>query len=356
MKINKNNYEVYFLDYLEGNLDESLINDFIEFLKENPDLKEELSFYESVSIEPEDLQFKNKELLFKEKYDSQKEFNNAAIGVLEGDISEKEKEEFENYIAAHSEKKNDISLFNKTKLHADESVIFEKKSILYKRFLGRKVLVWSGRIAAVLVLALTIFVAIEKPFNKTVNDNQIVLNNEKVAKKVISPETKQIPEKIIKRETKKPEQILKEPAIKKVKPVQKLNRSLRENSKGRMTYEDDVAIIRTPIETPAKINGLMASLDVKSPKARLATMYITIPDIPEDYYEERLLADAVLEKTGLDKLSLKKISKAGLNFISNISKDKFKYETDEKGKVVNYNFDSRLMAFSIPAKKQESGD
>ena len=68
------------------------------------------------------------------------------------------------------------------------------------------------------------------------------------------------------------------------------------------------------------------------------------------------LADAVLEKTGLDKLSLKKISKAGLNFISNISKDKFKYETDEKGKVVNYNFDSRLMAFSIPAKKQESGD
>ena len=43
MKINRNNYEVFFMDYLDGNLDESVVNDFIEFLQKNPDLKEELA-------------------------------------------------------------------------------------------------------------------------------------------------------------------------------------------------------------------------------------------------------------------------------------------------------------------------
>ena len=43
MKINRNNYEAFFIDYLEGNLDEKMVDDFIEFLQQNPDLKEELS-------------------------------------------------------------------------------------------------------------------------------------------------------------------------------------------------------------------------------------------------------------------------------------------------------------------------
>ena len=93
MKINRNNYEAFFIDYLEGNLDEKLVDDFIEFLQQNGDLKEELSLFETVSIGQEEMTFSKKELLLKEKYDIESEFNQAAVARLEGDISEFEKQD-----------------------------------------------------------------------------------------------------------------------------------------------------------------------------------------------------------------------------------------------------------------------
>src|SRR5680860_40980 len=98
MEINRNNYETYFIDYLEGNLNELLVNDFIEFLQQNPDLKEELSHFETLSVEPENILFSKKNNLYKDKYDSEKEFNRAAVANLEGDISDIEKAEFDHYI------------------------------------------------------------------------------------------------------------------------------------------------------------------------------------------------------------------------------------------------------------------
>ena len=41
-KINTHNYEAYFLDYTEGNLNESQIRELKKFLNVNPKLKEEL--------------------------------------------------------------------------------------------------------------------------------------------------------------------------------------------------------------------------------------------------------------------------------------------------------------------------
>ena len=107
MKINRNNYEAFFIDYLEGNLDERLVDDFIEFLQQNPDLKEELSLFEPISIGHEEITFNKKELLFKEKYDAENVFNQAAVASVEGDISAMEKIEFENYLSAHPEKQKE---------------------------------------------------------------------------------------------------------------------------------------------------------------------------------------------------------------------------------------------------------
>ncbi len=80
-------------------------------------------------------------------------------------------------------------------------------------------------------------------------------------------------------------------------------------------------------------------------------MYITVFEDPVvNTDDERFLADVVKEKTGLNKLSFNKIAKAGLNLVSSISKDKLTYETNETGKVTEINYDSRLLAFSIPTK------
>ena len=83
-------------------------------------------------------------------------------------------------------------------------------------------------------------------------------------------------------------------------------------------------------------------------------MYITSPETLNAYDEERLLADVVKEKTGLNKFRFNTITKAGLKLVSSISGEKFQYETNEKGKVTEYNYDSRLLAFSIPSKNVDS--
>ena len=149
MKINRNNYGAYFIDYLDGNLDEKLVDDFLEFLQQNPDLKEELALFQSVSLEPEEINFSKKDLLYKNKFDLEDNFNRASVASLEGDLNSDEKAEFENYLQSHPEKRKDFQLFEKTKVSPDLSIHFDNKNSLYKRSKGRTIIMWSIRIAAV---------------------------------------------------------------------------------------------------------------------------------------------------------------------------------------------------------------
>ncbi len=348
MEINKNNYEAYFLDYLEGNLNENLVNDFIEFLQQNPDLKEELSFLETVAIEPENISFNKKENLFKQKLDSEKEFDKAAIASLEGDISASDKSEFENYIAEHPEKKKDVALFGITKLQPDKTIVFSKKKKLYHYSIQRNVFVWAGRIAAILVIAFAFFTLIDKPANDLILENKVAKVEDKKNKKAATKELKQIPVKTQKEDPVKIKKNVVKPVIKKSAPKPK-HKSLREDTRGRLTHED-IALIRAPVRIPAEMNTITASLNIGQPKAEMGIMYITIPPSSADNFEEKLLVDVVKEKTGIDKFQFNKITKAGLNLVSNISKDKFKYETNREGKITEYKYESRLLAFSIPSK------
>lgn len=352
MKINRNNYEVYFIDYLEGKLDEKLVDDFLEFLQQNPDLKQELALFESVSVAPEEITFDKKELLFKEKYDSEIEFNQAAISILEGDSTSSEKADFEKYLLTHPQKDKEILLFSKTKLIPDTSITFSKKNKLYKRPVGRTIVFWSVRVAAILLLAVTFYILIDNSSEKIVPQIQVAENKDEETKKETSPEIKQLPVETEKEKTENTKKPAPKPEVKEVKQEPKNGKSLRETSKGRLEHED-LAEIRIPVLVPGELKTISASFEIQKPVATLAKMNFTQPEIVPDNSEERLLADVVIEKTGLDKLSLNKITKAGLNLVSALSKEKFQYETNEEGKVVEYIYDSRLLAFSIPAKTEE---
>jgi len=349
MMINRDNYEIYFIDYLEGNLEESLVNDFIEFLQNNPDLKEELSHFDAVSIEPDEISFNKKNKLYKEKLDSEKEFNKAAIANLEGDISASDKTELNAYLTKHPEKKREVVLFSKTKLQPDESIQFKNRNKLYRRTLGKTVLYWSGRIAAVLVLAFVFYTLFDKPSNEVIPQNEVAVVEDKKVKKTDTPiELKKVPVDPPKKETEKIKKTTTKPVIKKVTPKQKPKRSLRESTKGRMNHEG-LVMNRVPMEVPSELNSISASLNTRQTEAELGDMYISVP-AGYEYDDERLLVDVVKEKTGLDKFRFNKITKAGLNLVSSISNDKFIYRTDKKGNITEYKYDSKLLAFSIPSK------
>jgi hypothetical protein len=356
MKINRNNYEAFFIDYLEGFLDEKLVDDFIEFLQQNPDLKEELSLFQTVSIGQEEITFSKKESLLKEKYDVEHEFNQAAIASMEGDISASEKTEFEKYLSIHPEKQKEAGLFNKTKLQPDKSVVFSKKNKLYRYSAGRTILLWTTRVAAILIVALSVYIFIDKNSNVLIPENQLATVENKSEKKENVPVVRELPEKkenieeqkTIKKETVKPD-------IKNENPKPNQTKIIRENSQGRL-INDGFASVRINEEIPAELESLTASIPVSMPEIDLVPIIITVPDFNETVFEERLLVDIVKEKTGIEKLTFNKIAKAGLSLVTNLSKEKFSYETDNEGKVTEVNFESRLLAFSIPTRAEVQGE
>ena len=66
MKITRSNYESWFLDYLEGNLDPLLNAEFQSFLKQNPDLAAELEDGDWLTLpKDEGIHFEEKDLLKK---------------------------------------------------------------------------------------------------------------------------------------------------------------------------------------------------------------------------------------------------------------------------------------------------
>ena len=353
MEITRDNYEAFFIDYMEGNLDESLVDNFIEFLQQNPDLKEELSLFESVSVEAETIAFTKKEKLYKHRFDAENEFNQAAIANLEGDLNEKEKVEFDSYVSAHPEKKKDLTLFAHTKLVADKTIVFGKKNKLYHYSMSRTIYTWSGRIAAILILAFAVFSLFDSTSEKNIPENTYVKAEKKTTEKpVIIEETQELQKPEVETPEKNPVKTKKETPkqeIKKAIPENKSNKRLRENAKGRIEQES-LAQVRTPVIVPLPLKPIEAGFSVSQPLIALGKIHYQNPETPEVLEDERLLADVVIEKTGLNNLKFNKLTQAGLNLVSNFTKNNFTYETNNEGKVVEYNYDSRLLAFSIPAK------
>lgn len=63
MDINRENYESFFIDYLDGRMSPDQVVELMSFLKENPDLEAELKQFEEIKIKPGNIKFKEKNIL-----------------------------------------------------------------------------------------------------------------------------------------------------------------------------------------------------------------------------------------------------------------------------------------------------
>jgi len=89
-KINRNNYEAYFLDFAEGNLSDEERKEVLDFIRSNPDLKEELEEFELIQLPAEDEDPGHWADLKKNYSDSQELRDELYFNALEGDLSEKD--------------------------------------------------------------------------------------------------------------------------------------------------------------------------------------------------------------------------------------------------------------------------
>lgn len=227
MKINRNNYETFIIDYFDGNLNPDKVSELMNFLKKNTDIKEEFSGYEVVKFAPDNaIKFENKNKLKKEIITevnkiNEKNCENYFIAKLENDLSENETADLEKFLIANPHLNSQFQLFLKTKLKADKTIIFENKSSLKKYVFPvstKKILYYSVSIAASILILWGVFFLqntnktdirlaernnLPTQFIEKINSQQIAINEGSVKTKldyVCNKQIEHLPENRLKTE------------------------------------------------------------------------------------------------------------------------------------------------------------
>jgi hypothetical protein len=159
MEIERTNYEIWFTDWLDGNLSSSDVEKLKLFLDRNPDLKEEFEELSTVTLKPSLKTFSHKNLLKKIPSEiSGSQFESLCIAYLENDLSSDQASEFMEIIEQDQEKNKTFELFRKTKL-VPVQISFKNKNLLFRRTIGQRVLRLSviglSSAAAVALLIMT---------------------------------------------------------------------------------------------------------------------------------------------------------------------------------------------------------
>lgn len=148
--ITRENYEIYFIDYLDGKLSPSLRAELKAFLLVNPDLEELIEDLKDIRLEPPTKTYPHKNLL--KKIPEQECPDYYAIAYAENVLTAQEKQVLgrqfrsEEFQALAEE-------YSRLKLIPDKTIRYEQKQKLYRKHLSKRIL--FSTIAAAIVLLLT---------------------------------------------------------------------------------------------------------------------------------------------------------------------------------------------------------
>ncbi len=130
MIINRLNYEVFLVDYLDGKLNPSLVDDLLLFLDQNPDIKNDLDGILDAVLVSENTVFPNKSILKKKSFHKDgidNEFEYLCIASAEGVITQEEAVSLQNILDKDYLKRNQFQTFQKLKIASDPSIRYSNK-------------------------------------------------------------------------------------------------------------------------------------------------------------------------------------------------------------------------------------
>ena len=139
MKINRDNYEAYFLDYHEGQLSPEMVEEVLLFVDRNPDLAIVFHEFEAVSlVDDQKIIFENKSALKKNQVFATSLINESnyeewLFDESEGLLNNEQKALIEEFISINPQFEKDRRLFAVAHLPADADTKFENKESLKQK-------------------------------------------------------------------------------------------------------------------------------------------------------------------------------------------------------------------------------
>ncbi|TAL63168.1 MAG: hypothetical protein EPN88_12625, partial [Bacteroidetes bacterium] len=179
MKIDRSNYEIWIIDWLDGNLNNSQVEQIKLFLHENPDLSDEFDNLADITIKPFAGSFRNKGRLKKSAADIPVyQFEYLCVGYLEKDLPEDQVTELKEIINHDTEKRRDFELIQKSRL-SPPAVNYIHKNLLVKRTATQKVIRLSIiGLSAAAAIALIFMIYTMIPRDSSDKINSTALNNQ----------------------------------------------------------------------------------------------------------------------------------------------------------------------------------
>ena len=134
LPINLENYEEYFLLYVDNELTEAEKKDVELFIEQHPELREEWTMLMDTRLEPEVIMMDLKQDLYRSEDASginESNYETFQLSLLDNELDEKEKLAIETYTSNHPDATANFELLSKTKL-TPEDIRFPDKSLLYR--------------------------------------------------------------------------------------------------------------------------------------------------------------------------------------------------------------------------------
>jgi hypothetical protein len=130
MRIDRTNYEIFFLDYFEGNLAGAQVEELLAFLEAEPDLKAEFDTFEMVSLPGmEEVTFEGKASLKRgEVTPDNYEWYFAAYA--EGDLDAVDRSAVEAFAARSPKMQREFKLMQQVRLQPDQNHSISRKGRL----------------------------------------------------------------------------------------------------------------------------------------------------------------------------------------------------------------------------------
>jgi hypothetical protein len=158
MKLNRHNYEEYFILYLDNELTTEDRQEVEGFVEENPDLKAELDLLLQSKLVPDtSLGFDFKEaLMVRDSFSiNLNNYEQWLLSYIDNELTAEEAKHLEEFIAINPAIRAELNLLQKTKIQP-ETIVFAGKESLYRKEEKTRVIAISWRkiaVAAVLLIS-----------------------------------------------------------------------------------------------------------------------------------------------------------------------------------------------------------
>jgi hypothetical protein len=136
MKIDRHNYEEYFILYWDNELPEEQKQEVEKFVSENDDLQDEFRLLGETRFSPEnDIQYEYKNFLLNTGDSSVNiaNYKEQLLSYIDDELTPVQQKQIEEFISLYPAAQKELVLLQKVKLAPETEIVFPDKSVLYRR-------------------------------------------------------------------------------------------------------------------------------------------------------------------------------------------------------------------------------